>query len=171
MKMVRLIAATLLLTTTASIAPAALAFDPVIVPAGEGEVLQVLGAPLEILVRKADTDGAFSVVISNDGPGGGPGPNVVHQDRDETFFVIEGEYTFYSDGKEVTGGPGTIIVNPKGIRHGFVNSGTTQGKMLMMYTPGGFEDFFTEVGQKGLQPGPELGELEASYGTSRVPPQ
>jgi mannose-6-phosphate isomerase-like protein (cupin superfamily) len=149
----------------------ALAYDPVMVPAGEGEMLEVLGAPLEVLVRKAQTDGDFSVVISQDFPGGGPGPNVIHADRSETFFVIEGDYTFFSDGKEITGGPGTIVVNPKGVRHGFINSGTTQGKLLMMYSPGGFEDFFTEVGQKKLQPGPELGALEASYGTSRLPPE
>ena len=116
MKKLRLMAATLLLATTAGLATAALAFDPVIVPAGEGQMLEVLGGPLEVLVRNAQTDGDFSVVISADYPGGGPGPNVIHEDRSETFFVLEGDYTFYSDGKEIKGGPGSIIVNPKGVR-------------------------------------------------------
>ena len=170
MKKLRLMAATLL-AATAGLATAALAFDPVIVPAGEGQMLEVLGGPLEVLVRNAQTDGDFSVVISADYPGGGPGPNIIHEDRSETFFVLEGDYTFYSDGKEIKGGPGSIVVNPKGVRHGFMNSGTTQGKLLMMYSPGGFEDFFLEVAEKKMQPGPELGALEAKYGASRLPPE
>src|SRR3569623_1880498 len=63
------------------IACPALAYDPVIVPAGTGQTIQVLGAPLEILVRNAQTDGDFSAVISTNPPGAGPGPNVTHKDR------------------------------------------------------------------------------------------
>ena len=171
MNTLRLAAATLLFATSAGLTSSTLAFDPVIVPAGSGEMLEVLGSPLEVLVRSAQTDGDFSIVISADYPSGGPGPNVIHEERSETFFVLEGEYTFYSDGKEIKAGPGSIVVNPKGVRHGFINSGTTQGKLLMMYSPGGFEDFFTEVAAKKMQPGPELGALEAKYGASRIPPQ
>lgn len=167
MKTPRLMAAALVATT--SLTSATLAFDPVVVPAGEGEMLEVLGAPLEVLVRSAETDGDFSVVISADYPGGGPGPAVTHKDRSETFFVIEGEYTFFTDGKAIKAGPGSIIVNPKGIPHGFTNTGTVQGKLLMMYSPGGFEDFFTEVATNKVQPGPELAVLEQKYGASRPP--
>ena len=152
------------------IACPALAYDPVIVPAGTGQTIQVLGAPLEILVRNAQTDGDFSAVISTNPPGAGPGPNVTHKDRSETFYVIDGDFTFVVAGKEIKGGPGSMVVNPKGVPHGFKNTGSTDGHLLMIYSPGGFEDFFQDVADKKLQPGPDLGALEGKYGVSRPAP-
>jgi mannose-6-phosphate isomerase-like protein (cupin superfamily) len=171
MNKLRPIVAPLLLAASAGLASTAFGFDPVIVPAGEAQRIEVLGSPMDVLVRNAQTDGDFSIVVSMDGPGGGPGPAVRHKDRTETFYVLEGEYTFYSDGKEIKAGPGSIIVNPKGVPHGFVNTGTTQGKLLMIYSPGGFEDFFIEVAEKKVQPSPELAALENKYGASRPAPQ
>lgn len=149
----------------------ALAYDPVIVPAGSGQTIQVLGGPLEILVRNAQTEGDFSAVISTNPPGGGRGPNVTHKDRSETFYVIDGDFTFFVAGKEIKGGPGSMVVNPKGVPHGFKNTGTTDGHLLMIYSPGGFEDFFQEAADKKLQPGPDLGALETKYGVFRQAPQ
>ena len=38
---------------------------------------------------------------------------------------------------------------------------------MLIYTPAGFEQFFADWDAQGLEPGPELGALEASYGVTR----
>lgn len=168
MKTLRLAVATLLFVAGGS---AAFAFDPMISLGGKHLVVHPDGGNVGILVTSAQTDGAFSVITLWDKPGGGPGPAVTHKKRTETFYVLEGTYTFYQDGKKTEGGPGTIVVNPPGVPHGFVNTGTTDGTILAMYSPGGFEDFFIEWDKLGLKPGPDLGKLENKYDASRPPPQ
>jgi hypothetical protein len=82
----------------------------------------------------------------------------------------------------VSGGvnAGSFIHIPKGTLHCFKNVGATTARMLALFTPGGFEGFFFEVGQPAIEgetappPGPE--EIEKTiavapqYGMEVPPP-
>ena len=165
-----LIATTMIVTALSGFAMAA-DFEPMISVGGQHRVVHPSGGNVEILVTKDQTGGDFSMITLSDAPGGGPGPAVTHKERTETFYVLEGRYRFFQGDKVTEGGPGTVVVNPPGVPHGFVNIGTTDGTLLAMYSPGGFEDFFIEWAESGINPGPELGALEAKHGASRPPPQ
>ena len=81
------------------------------------------------------------------------------------LITVEGEYTFTIDGQTYEGGPGTFVAVDAGTPHGFTNK--TPGRIMLIWTPGGFEQFFKDWEEQGLEYGPELGALEADYGVSR----
>jgi hypothetical protein len=78
--------------------------------------------------------------------------------------VLEGQIGFRSDDTEVVLGPGGYITKPRGQTHAMWNAGTVPGRIIEVITPGGFEDYFRELGellaasQAGLpaQPGAHL---------------
>jgi mannose-6-phosphate isomerase-like protein (cupin superfamily) len=150
----------------AATAPA-LAFEPIVVIGGQAPVIHPGGGTQEILATAAQTDGQFGMITTLDAEAGsGPGGLIVHEARAEMWYVLEGEYTFTIDGQTHEGGPGTFVAVPAGTPHEFVTK-TPDAKLLMFYTPGGFEQFFMAWDEQGLEFGPELGVLEASHGVTR----
>ena len=54
-------------------------------------------------------------------------------DEAEAFYVLEGEYTFYTDAEPAEGiGPGTFVFIPPGAVHGF-RTGPEGGRLLCMW--------------------------------------
>ncbi len=49
-----------------------------------------------------------------------------HEHQDECFDVVDGCGTLLVDGRELTGGPGTVLYIPAGIEHGLRADGTEQ---------------------------------------------
>ena len=148
----------------AATAPA-FAFEPIVVIGGQAPVIHPAGVAHEVLATAAQTDGQLGMHIAVDAElGGGPG-TVMHEARAEMFYVLEGEYTFTIDGQTHEGGPGTFVAVDAGTPHGFTNK--TPGRIMLFWTPGGFEQFFADWEEQGLEFGPELGALEAEYGVSR----
>ena len=49
-----------------------------------------------------------------------------HEHKDECFDVLEGKGTLLVDGRELTGGPGTMLYVPAGTEHGLRADGTDQ---------------------------------------------
>jgi mannose-6-phosphate isomerase-like protein (cupin superfamily) len=143
----------------------ALAFDPIVVIGGQAPVIHPGGGTQEVLATKAQTDGKFGSTTTTDPAGGGPGANIVHANEAEIWYVLEGDYTFHVNGRTFEGGPGTFVAVDAGQPHEYTTN--TPGKLLMIRQPGGFEQFFMDWDKQGLQPGPDLGKLEASYGVTR----
>ena len=126
-----------------------------------GEGAKLLGGEFEVIADSKQTGGEFSMVIITNEPGPGH-PINTHSREAETFYVLEGQYRFTIGDKVVEGGPGTLVVNPANVPHTFES--TTHGRVLAIYTPGGFENFFIAWDKGGLKPGPDLGALEAKHG-------
>lgn len=111
----------------------------------------VVGDALTFLATSAETGGAYASMISELSPGGGP-PLHVHHREEETFFVLEGQVTFYVGDERLVAGPNTFVRGPIGIPHRFRNETAEQARMLITLVPGGLERMFLEVGTP-LQPG------------------
>ena len=147
------------------VAPAA-AFEPIVSLGGEHRVILPNGNSDELLATKEETDGLISfITLSSAAPGDGPGPAIVHANEAEFWYVLEGTYEFHIGDKVVEGGPGTFIAVDKGQPHGFISR--SAGKILTIFSPGGYEHFFMDWAEKGLERGPELGKLEETYGVTR----
>ena len=144
----------------------ALAFDPIVVIGGQAPVIHPGGGTMEVLATKAQTDGVFGMVTTAgvDTADSGPGL-IMHNNFIEMWYVLDGTYEFTAGGKTYEGGPGTFVAVDKGQAHTF--KAKTPGKLLMIYSPGGFDQFFMDWEKQGLAFGPELGALEASYGVTR----
>ena len=85
------------------------------------------------------TGGRTCVVVETSPPGGGPPPHS-HQNEDETFYILEGEYEILSEGQwhKFTKGEGAH--SNRGAVHTFRNSGPGPGKILIVISPAGFEN-------------------------------
>jgi uncharacterized RmlC-like cupin family protein len=69
----------------------------------------------------------------------------VHHNEDEAVYVYEGEITFYVGAERIKAAPGTWVYLPREVPHGFRIEGASPAKLLILYTPAGFEQYFVEV--------------------------
>lgn len=121
------------------------ATKPKIVLPGEGRTVWAMGIQVTVRVTADDTAGAYSVFEDLVPPGGGP-PLHVHSREDETMFVLEGELEAQLGDQIATVTPGTFIHMARGTPHRFKNLKDKPARMLLSYTPGGFEKWFFEIG-------------------------
>jgi mannose-6-phosphate isomerase-like protein (cupin superfamily) len=63
----------------------------------------------------------------------------VHDDEDDAFLIVEGEMTFDLEDGPVAAGPGTFVLVPPGVEHGFRNQGEKPVRMLNIHAPAGFD--------------------------------
>ena len=105
----------------------------IVVPPGEGHRV----GNVEFLARTADTP-RFTFAIIEIAAGRVLEPHV-HTDEDDAFLIMEGELTFDLDDGPVAAGPGTFVLVPPGVEHGFTNHGSKPVKMLNIHAPAGFD--------------------------------
>ena len=108
--------------------------------------LWVMGNRIKLKVTSHDTGGQASVCEITTPPNNGV-PVHRHLVEDEMFYVLEGTCEFDVECEKSSVSAGGFVYVPKGTAHGFSNRGKTSVKMLDYHTPGGFENFFLEIGQ------------------------
>ncbi len=109
--------------------------------------LRVFGELVTCKVTSDQTGGAYSLFEVTTQPGEGPPPHVHHRE-DESFYVLEGEYEFFSGKGIIRAGVGSLLCVPRGALHAHKNVGADAGRLLATQTPGGlYERFFEEVGE------------------------
>ncbi len=106
----------------------------VVVPPGEGERV----GNVEFLARSADTPRFNLAIITIQPHRDGPGTHA-HAEEDDSFYMIEGELTFTVDDEEVVAGPGTFVLVPPGVPHGFANRGDSVARIVNVHAPAGFD--------------------------------
>ena len=109
---------------------------------------------MTIKVSSSDTGGAFTVFEGHVGPLQGP-PLHRHPDQDEWWYILEGEFCFQVDGREIHARTGDIVFAPRGSVHAFQNIGPKAGRVLTTVVPGGIDLYFQEletVAPKGAVP-------------------
>jgi quercetin dioxygenase-like cupin family protein len=146
--------------------------NPVQVPKNGGQSVNILGIPMLIRVHGGETNGTLAVVESHDSPGGGP-PAHVHHREDETFQILEGEYEFRIGGKTITARSGDTLFAPRDIPHSYHCTGKAGGKLMVVLTPAGFENFFAEIGAMSpeqQQDLPRVIEIAQKFGLEFLPP-
>jgi quercetin dioxygenase-like cupin family protein len=104
-----------------------------------------LGALSQVRVGGEQTNGAFALVENLNRRGNGS-PVHVHDQEEETLFVLDGELQVFVGEEEHIAGPGTVAVLPKRLRHAYVVTSAT-ARFLTLHIPAGFEQFAAEVGE------------------------
>jgi quercetin dioxygenase-like cupin family protein len=100
-----------------------------------------------IKATSESTGGAFSMVYHT-APPGHETPYHFHHTEDEAFYVLDGEFTFFGDGKKTILGPGGYIFLPRGIPHGIRCTGSAPSTMLILAMPGsGFVGMMLEMAE------------------------
>ena len=62
------------------------------------------------------------------------------------MYVLEGEITAVLDGETHEVKAGSWVHMPLGVEHSFKNNSSKPTKMILTYSPGGFEKWFLHVG-------------------------
>ncbi len=105
-------------------------------------------------------------------PHSGP-PLHRHRHEDELFYVLEGDLDVQCGAHHFTATPGTVAVLPRNIPHTFRNLSPTPSRVLVLITPGGFEQFFAEVHARSMGGPPPMEtvlHLAKQYGVAIVGP-
>ncbi len=140
--------------------------EPLVTPDRVGQALWSVGALMVIKADAEATGGPLGIVDHLAAPGYET-PYHVHHAEDEFFYVVEGEIKCYSGegGEQMErAGPNDTVFLPKDIPHGFRVVSDEPCRMLLGLTPGGFEQFFIEVGEPAgamETPAPAEPDIEA----------
>ena len=122
--------------------------------------VQFLGLPTVVRATAQTTNGAFGLVEHVTMRPGFASPYHTHRLEDEALYVIEGAMAVVCDGKWTLAGPGSFVFLPRNVAHGFKVHGGAPARVLLLITPGGFEQFVVEMSQPGHA---QIGELAAKY--------
>ena len=126
----------------------------IVLGTGEGRTLALMGNRITLKVVGAQTAGAVEVLEYDMVPGfRGPAPHV-HARTDETFYVLEGEVSFWVDGREVVASPGACVYVPRGLAHTFSSHEGRGARFLEVVTPGHFSGYFEELAALPVTGGP-----------------
>ena len=105
----------------------------IVLPPGAGHRV----GNVEFLARTADTP-RFTFGIIEIAPGRVLEAHV-HDDEDDAFYILEGELTFLLADGPVAAPPGTFVLVPPGVEHGFRNDRPEPVRMLNIHAPAGFD--------------------------------
>jgi quercetin dioxygenase-like cupin family protein len=136
---------------------ATLELEPFSRQAGD-DTRDYLGHLFTFLADSRDTDGRFALIEATVRKGLEPPPHT-HSVEDETYIVLEGDWTFDCGGHTMHAGPGACVFLPRGVQHSF-SIGADGARALILLTPGGLEEAFRTMSQpagqtSGLPPVPE----------------
>jgi quercetin dioxygenase-like cupin family protein len=126
----------------------------------------------------AETGHAFAQ-IENFDPRGTATPLHVHNNEDETFYVVEGEVAVLVGGERIDLGAGDYLFAPRDIPHTTIVT-SERARVLTTISPSGLEDLFVELGvpvadaeqpvEAVLPPMPEVVRRFAAYGVEILGP-
>lgn len=110
---------------------------------GESSELAYDAGTAKFLVNSEDTHGAWSLVEVKEMPGYRTNLHR-HNNTDEAFYVLEGVLTLRINDKVAEYPAGSYILVPRGTAHAQGNFGKVPVKVLITFTPGGFEQSFKD---------------------------
>lgn len=133
--------------------------------ADAGEVSHGGGYVSRYVLDAAAVAGRFALIELQLPPRMLAAPLHRHSREDDFTYVTRGRIGALLGDVETEGGPGDLIVRPRGQWHTFWNAGDEPAACLEITSPGGLEQMFREMDALGddLDPG-ALVELAAGYG-------
>ena len=136
--------------------------------------------------QQYDLDGIdFKIVLSGDKTGGKYSllelyfpaekeneiPLHMHSRETLLIYILEGNFSFRYGNEKIERNQGAVLKFEKDTPHSYKKTGKTPGRLLILYFPAGFENFFQDLGldQKKMKKSSEedqvlLHVLEKKYG-------
>ena len=108
------------------------------------------GEKMTVRLHSNQVGGTMSIIEARVPSLMGP-PKHIHHEREETFEILEGTFRFQVGDEEFDATAGTSVWVPRGVPHAWANVGPDTGRMLFIFTPGGIDDFFLEIGRHSLE--------------------
>jgi mannose-6-phosphate isomerase-like protein (cupin superfamily) len=130
---------------------------------GQGGSFWVLGDHYTFKLSSEETMGSLAVVELTAFPQNGPPPHIHHRE-DESFYILNGTFSVLVGHETFDAAAGAFVHIPKGTLHTYKNIEGEPGRLLVILTPGGFENLWREIGEPAQQdstpPAPPKGIIE-----------
>jgi len=148
------------------------ALSPQLSAPNQGETIHAVGVQMTFKTTGKDSDGQWLAVEYTAPPNfAGPPPHW-HKITTEIFYVLEGNLTLNVDENTLQTGPGGLAFVPPGAVHSFSNQSSSPTQFLLVTSPAGLENYFSEltelVKQEPQWPPQDMGKvftLMAKYDT------
>src|SRR3954462_15351273 len=134
------------------------------------------GVDVQFLIDETDSGGSTTAFLARVAPGAPTPPAHHHADWDETVYCTQGTMTYTIDGDVRDIEEGQALCVRRGQTHKFENRTTADAWMLVVSTPGLFEeDYFLSVAEilNAATDGPPdiaaLPAVQARHGVTIVP--
>ena len=115
------------------------------IPPGGGRKLDLGTFEAVVLATGQQTDGAFTLLqTQNEPPGFGP-PMHRHRDAAEAFYVLEGEYLMHLTDRRESCPSGSFVYVPRDVPHTFTVTSAGPGKKLNVFAPAAMVGFFEQL--------------------------
>jgi quercetin dioxygenase-like cupin family protein len=121
----------------------------------EGKTINFYKTKMIFKTTLAETNNQYSTILMTHPPLVGPALHL-HPNGQETFFIIEGNYTFTLNGEAIEASKGDFVIIPPNAPHKY-KSGKTGGQILVT-TPPNVEKYFLHIAEKLLK-----GEVSLEY--------
>lgn len=108
---------------------------------GEGEKLRFWGGGLLTMKATSEETAGALLLFEDFMSHGKTTPLHIHENEDETLYVLDGELLVHIDGNESRVGARGVAVAPRGVPHAFLVVSQT-ARVLTMQTPGSAEAFY-----------------------------
>ncbi len=99
-----------------------------------------------LVVEHRCAPGMDTVVLEMTLPVGSAPPLHVHNDLDDTWYILEGQMVVRCGDDELVVGAGHWVSMPRGVPHTFVVVGERQARILMIHDNASFRDFVRALG-------------------------
>lgn len=145
--------------------------EAIVVRPGEGRSIDLGNFSMSVKATGEETNGAFTLLEADEPAGFGP-PLHIHHDAAEAFYVLEGEYIIFLEGRELPCPAGSYIFIPAGTPHGF-RVGAEASRKLNLYAPAamvGYFDDLSEAIQAGEADPDVLADIAARYSVEVLGP-
>jgi quercetin dioxygenase-like cupin family protein len=135
-----------------------------IVGPGDGETLREPdGSRNRFMVEAGESGGGFALVDQLLAPRRLVAPLHRHSREDEYNYVLEGRAIVGDE--EVIAEAGSLLFKPRDQWHTFWNAGEAPARILAIFSPGGFEQFFRDIAALEGEPTPDaMVEVASRYG-------
>ena len=112
------------------------------------QLIKTPGIDVQFLVDAEDSGGSTTAFIARLSPGAQTPPAHKHDDWDETIYCTQGTITYVVDGDKIELTQGQALCVRRGQTHKFDNHTTDDAWMLVVSTPGLFEeDYFLSIAE------------------------
>ncbi len=142
---------------------------PRLIGPADGETVDLGSLGVRFMVWRAESGGGFSLVEHPIPPRGLCAPLHRHTHEDEYSFVLEGRMGAQLGEDVVFADTGDLVFKPRGQWHTFWNAGDAPCRILEIISPGGFEQFFAELGSATAPPADVGGRYGLEFDLESVP--
>jgi len=141
--------------------------QPIVSLPGQDTNISIPGSAIFHRAKSTDTNGVSSVVEFVSEPGQGV-PLHLHTYEDELVYVVDGQLEVTLGDQNMTATAGVLALLPRGIPHGFTNTGGTPSRLLIVILPGTFDNYFVALHKlfdgAGVADEAKQNELAETYG-------